>query len=294
MKISVITVCYNSVTTLQDTLESVLRQTYPDVEYIVVDGASKDGTKELIEKYAPKFSGRMKWISEPDQGIYDAMNKGIRMAEGDVIGFLNGDDYYQDNLVLEDIARAFALNRPDAVHGNLSYVNSRRQVVRTWQGFPYRPGAFQKGWNPAHPTFYCTRRCFEQYGMFDPSIGSAADFELMLRFIEKHRISTHYLNHFMVFMRTGGSSTAGLSAVLRNTRQNRDSFKKIISTAHGIIPYQDFTQKFFLFNHLCYTFAMHGDGFDSAVFSRIFSYAQYKKIILAESCLAPFTRKLFL
>ena len=226
MKISVITVCYNSVTTLQDTLESVLRQTYPDVEYIVVDGASKDGTKELIEKYAPKFSGRMKWISEPDQGIYDAMNKGIRMAEGDVIGFLNGDDYYQDNLVLEDIARAFALNRPDAVHGNLSYVNSRRQVVRTWQGFPYRPGAFQKGWNPAHPTFYCTRRCFEQYGMFDPSIGSAADFELMLRFIEKHRISTHYLNHFMVFMRTGGSSTAGLSAVLRNTRQNRDSFKK--------------------------------------------------------------------
>lgn len=107
MKISVITVCYNSVATLQDTLESVLRQTCPDVEYIVVDGASKDGTRELIEKYAPKFSGRMKWISEPDQGIYDAMNKGIRMATGDVIGFLNSDDYYYDSNVVQDIVAAF-------------------------------------------------------------------------------------------------------------------------------------------------------------------------------------------
>lgn len=124
----------------------------------------------------PLFRSRMKWVSEPDEGIYDAMNKGILMATGDVVGFLNGDDYYQDNRVLEDIARAFSENGTDAVHGNLSYINSERKVVRTWQGSPYRPGAFQRGWNPAHPTFYCTRECFERYGLFDPSIGSAADF----------------------------------------------------------------------------------------------------------------------
>lgn len=205
MKISVITVCYNSIATLQDTLESILRQTYPDVESIVVDGASKDETVELIEKYSHQFSGRMKWLSEPDKGIYDAMNKGIGMATGDVIGFLNADDYYQDENVLKAIAR---------------------DTVRTWRGTEYSPGSFQRGWSPAHPTFYCKKGCFIRYGGFDPSIGSAADFELMLRFIEKNRISTTYIDRDMVFMRTGGSSTSGLRAILRNTRQNKQAFRK--------------------------------------------------------------------
>ena len=154
MKISVITVCYNSIATLQDTLESILRQTYPDMESIVVDGASKDGTVELIEKYSHQFSGRMKWLSEPDKGIYDAMNKGISMATGDIIGFLNADDYYQDGGVLETIAEAFARHGADAVHGNLHYINGAREIVRTWRGTEYRPGSFQRGWCPAHPTFY--------------------------------------------------------------------------------------------------------------------------------------------
>lgn len=125
MKISVITVCYNSIATLQDTLESILRQTYPDMESIVVDGASKDGTVELIEKYSHQFSGRMKWLSEPDKGIYDAMNKGISMATGDIIGFLNADDYYQDGGVLETIAEAFARHGADA---------------RTWQSALHQRG----------------------------------------------------------------------------------------------------------------------------------------------------------
>lgn len=224
MKISVITVCYNSIATLQDTLESVLKQTYPDVEYIVVDGASNDGTVGVIEKYTDQFSDRMKWISEPDKGIYDAMNKGIGMATGDVIGFLNADDYYQDNRVLEDIAQAFLTHQTDAVHGNLSFISLQRSITRVWKGSPYAPKAFQKGWNPAHPTFYCRRKCFELYGIFDPSIGSAADFELMLRFIEKHRIITHYMNRFMVYMRTGGASTTGFGAVFRNTTQNKRAF----------------------------------------------------------------------
>lgn len=127
----------------------------------------------------------MKWLSEPDKGIYDAMNKGISMATGDIIGFLNADDYYQDGGVLETIAEAFARHGADAVHGNLHYINGAREIVRTWRGTEYRPGSFQRGWCPAHPTFYCKRDCFTRYGGFDPAIGSAADFELMLRFIEK-------------------------------------------------------------------------------------------------------------
>jgi len=133
------------------------------VESIVVDGASKDGTVELIEKYSHQFSGRMKWLSEPDKGIYDAMNKGIGMATGDVIGFLNADDYYQDGNVLEAIAEAFARHGTDAVHGNLNYINGAREIVRTWRGTEYTPGSFQRGWNPAHPTFYCKKDCFTRY-----------------------------------------------------------------------------------------------------------------------------------
>lgn len=226
MKISIITVCFNNAGTLGDTMNSVLAQSYPDLEYIVVDGGSTDGTVTMLREMEARFQNKMKWISEPDEGIYDAMNKGIRLATGDVIGFLNGDDYYYDAGVVADIASAFSQHPMDAVHGNLSYISPSREVVRTWQGSPYRPGAFQQGWNPAHPTFYCSKKCFEQYGLFDPSIGSAADFELMLRFIEKNRISTHYMDRFMVFMRTGGSSTAGLKAILRNTRQNQQAFKQ--------------------------------------------------------------------
>lgn len=226
MKISVITVCYNSSATLSDTLESVLKQNYSDIEHIIVDGKSTDGTVELIRQYETRYQGKMKWITEPDAGIYDAMNKGISLATGDVIGFLNADDYYQDIKVLEEIAVVFKQTDIDAIHGNLSYINSKRKVVRTWQGLPYAQGAFQKGWMPAHPTFYCKRKCFDQFGMFDPSIGSAADFELMLRFIEKYHITTCYMNRFMVFMRTGGSSTDGIHAVIRNTRQNQKAFRK--------------------------------------------------------------------
>lgn len=226
-KISIITVCYKSVSTLRDTLESVLTQAYSNYEYIVVDGNSKDGTTDLLRDYESRYEGRLRWISEPDHGIYDAMNKGIRMAAGDVIGFLNADDYYHDEQVLSDIAAAFDdSDSPDAVHGSLSFINASRRVVRRWKGTPYAPGAFQRGWMPAHPTFYCKRECFERYGSFEPSIGSAADFELMLRFVEKHRISLRCLSREFIYMRTGGSSTSGFRAVLRNTRQNQEAFRR--------------------------------------------------------------------
>lgn len=225
MKITVITVCRNSEDTLPDTMQSVLKQSYDDYEYIIIDGGSSDGTVELIRTHEKDFAGRMRWISEPDQGIYDAMNKGLRMTTGDIIGFLNADDYYQDNHVLQDIARAFCDHpEADAIHGDLDYINRERKVVRTWRGKEYAPGAFRKGWSPAHPTFYCKRQCFEQYGPFVPSIGSAADFELMLRFTERFGIRTRHLKRSMVFMRTGGSSTNGFKAIMRNTKQNRQAF----------------------------------------------------------------------
>lgn len=157
MKITVITVCRNSAATLQDTLESVLAQSWTGYEYLVVDGGSTDGTLEMLQDVEGRFHGRLKWISEPDNGIYDAMNKGVRMSSGDVVGFLNADDYYQDNGVLETIAGAFAQHGTDAVHGNLHYINAARKVVRTWRGTDYKPGSFQRGWCPAHPTFYCKR-----------------------------------------------------------------------------------------------------------------------------------------
>ncbi len=227
MKISVITVCFNSAVTLRDTLESVLKQSCTDYELIVVDGGSTDSTLELLREYEPKFEGRMSWFSDADKGIYDAMNKGIAMARGEIIGFLNSDDYYYDEHVIRDIVSAFENNpSSDAIHGNLQYINTQGKICRIWQGKDYRPGAFQKGWMPAHPTFYCKRFCFTQFGNFDLSIGSAADFELMLRFIEKHRITTNYINRFFIYMRTGGSSTSGIRAVLRNTRQNQQAFRK--------------------------------------------------------------------
>lgn len=208
-------------------MKSVLSQSYTDYEYIVVDGASADGSIELIQSFEPLFAEHMRWLSEPDKGIYDAMNKGIRMSTGDVIGFLNSDDYYYDADVLKHIAEAFEKHQEaDAIHGNLHYINAKEKIVRTWIGTPYKPGAFQKGWNPAHPTFYCKRHHFLKFGGFDLNIGNAADFELMLRFLEKHQIHLHYINRFMVFMRTGGVSTSGFKSIFNNTRQNKQAFRK--------------------------------------------------------------------
>ena len=230
--ISIITVCRNSAHTLQDTMDSVLSQKYKNYEYIIIDGASADTTLSLLSDYEGRFDTRMRWISEPDSGIYDAMNKGLTMARGEVVGFLNADDYYADDDVLLDVATAFAQDDTlDAVHGSLSYINSKRERVRYWKGTPYKQGAFQKGWMPAHPTFYCKRSCFERFGGFEPSIGSAADFELMLRFVEKNGIKLRCLPREFVYMRTGGSSTCGLRAILRNTRQNISAFRR------NIIPY---------------------------------------------------------
>ena len=228
MKISIITATFNSGATLRDTIQTVLTQTYQEIEYIIIDGNSRDNTLEIVREFEPYFDGRMKWISEPDNGIYDAMNKGIRMATGDIIGILNSDDFYNDENVLADIVNAFGCKKTDCVYGNLVFVDSAKpdKIVRRWIGSQHTPGAFLKGWHPAHPTFYARRTCFEQYGDFDLSFEISADFELMLRFIEKNGCSNYYINRCFVKMCQGGASTGSIKNIIKGNKNILRAFRK--------------------------------------------------------------------
>ncbi|MBN1359635.1 MAG: glycosyltransferase [Sedimentisphaerales bacterium] len=203
MKISIVTVCFNCADTIEGTLASVLNQAHENIEYVVVDGGSTDGTQTVVTA----LNGRVrKFISEPDHGIYDAMNKGIGLAEGDFVGFLNADDLYVDEKVISDIVAAAAAQEADAVYGDLLYVRRDNidKVVRYWKTGQYLPGAFRLGWVPPHPTFFCRRELLETFGGFDANYRIAGDFELMLRLIEKHRIRTAYVRRPLVRMRVGG------------------------------------------------------------------------------------------
>lgn len=225
MKISIITVTYNSEKTLQETINSVLNQTYKNIEYIIVDGKSKDKTIEIIKKYENLFQGKLKWVSEKDNGIYDAMNKGISLATGDIIGILNSDDIFYDNNVVSDIANYFTPDI-DAIYGNLVFVNSQdtRKVERIWKGSEYK--SFTKGWHPAHPTFYVKNDIYKKYGVFNIQFEISADFELMLRLIEKYKIKTKYYDRYMIRMRLGGASTKNIKNILLGNKNVIKAFKE--------------------------------------------------------------------
>ena len=215
MNISLITVTYNSSKTLRDTIVSVLAQTYQDIEYIIIDGLSKDNTMEIIKEYEPQFKGRIRWVSEKDSGLYDAMNKGFRMATGEVIGIINSDDLIAEPTAIEDVVRCFESNNSiDAVYADLYYVaqNDTSKVIRYWKSGNQRP--FAKGWHPAHPTFYVKKVVCEKSGLFDLSFKFAADFELMLRLIEKEHIKLYYLPKALVRMRLGGTTSKSLSNII--------------------------------------------------------------------------------
>jgi len=205
MKISIITVCLNSIATIEDTIKSILSQDYKDIEYIIVDGGSTDGTLEIINRYRHKIA---KVISEPDNGIYDAMNKGLRSSTGGILATLNGDDIYADKSIVGRMVEFIESKNLDAAYGDLIYVDRRDtgHVKRFWQPGPYKRGAFRHGWVIPHPTFFCRKEIFERYGYFNDKMQIAADFELMLRFIEKHRITVGYLPKVIVKMRTGGKA----------------------------------------------------------------------------------------
>lgn len=209
MRISLITSTYNSAETLQATFDSVRAQKHTDLEYIVVDGASKDHTVDMIKANEGLIS---QWVSEPDKGIYDALNKGIAMATGDVVGFIHSDDILADEHALSHISEAFEANDIDAVYADLQYVDRSDvgKVIRHWKSRAYEKGLFRKGWMPAHPTFYLKTAAYREHGVYDTGFRISADYELMLRMLVKHQLRACYIPQVLVKMRVGGESNVSL------------------------------------------------------------------------------------
>jgi glycosyltransferase involved in cell wall biosynthesis len=229
IKISIITVVLNGTATIRDCIESVQAQTYP-AEHIVIDGGSTDGTLDIISEY----TGLSQMVSEPDDGIYDAMNKGIGLATGAVVGILNADDIYTNPDVLTKVAKVFEDEKTDSCYGDLVYLDPNRKgkVIRSWHSGEFKPERFYWGWMPPHPTFFVRRSVYEKNGYFNLDLGSAADYEMMLRFLVKHEISTVYIPEVLVKMRIGGKSNASINSRLKANMNDRLAWK-----VNGLKPY---------------------------------------------------------
>lgn len=224
MKVSIITITYNSQLTLIDTIDSVLKQTYKNIEYIIVDGASTDDTISIINSYNNKIS---KFVSEKDDGLYDALNKGIQLATGDIVGILHSDDFYTNEFVIENIVKTIAENNADAAYADLYYIDKSdtSKIFRKWKSGNYKHGMFLKGWMPPHPTFFVKREYYQRYGKFNLQLKSAADYELMLRFIHKHKIKLAYFPEFIIKMRVGGKSNVSLKNRIRANNEDKKAWK---------------------------------------------------------------------
>ena len=252
MKVSLITVTYNSAKYLQNAIQSVYNQNYSDIEYIVIDGGSTDATLPIIEQNSSCIS---KWISEKDNGMYDAINKGMQMATGDVIGILNSDDMLASRDIISKIVACFKEQQVDSIFGDLLYVDAENtnKIHRTWKGMSYKRSLFNTGWMPAHPTFYVRKEIVDQLGGYNPYYFSASDFELMTRYLYKHRISACYLPELIVKMRKGGMSNGSLKKRLKANRrdylalkQNSIPFALAVSL---LKPLRKLPQYFGWFNH---------------------------------------------
>lgn len=221
--VTVITTCFNSSQTIEDTLRSVSQQDYPHIEHILVDGASSDSTMEIIHAY----SHVARIISEKDNGIYDAMNKGLAAATGDIVGFLNSDDFYVSPSVISSVVAHMQEMKCEALYADLVYVHPDQtdRILRSWEAGSFERRKFLFGWMPPHPTFFAKRKLYGQYGGFNTSLKSSADYELMLRFLYKHRISVCYLPKVIIRMRAGGMSNASLSNRLMANREDRMAWK---------------------------------------------------------------------
>lgn len=230
MKISLITATYNSATTVRDTLRCIQDQDYPDIEHIIIDGGSTDDTLKIAEGF-PHIT---KIISGKDRGIYDAMNKGIAAASGEVVGILNSDDVYAHQSVISAVAKAFANPAVLATYADLQFVqrDNLNKVVRTWKAGNYSNRSFYYGWMPPHPTFFVRREVYNKVGVFNLDLGSAADYELMLRILLKHEIPAAYIKQVIIKMRMGGVSTASLQNRLKANTQDRLAWK-----INGLDPY---------------------------------------------------------
>lgn len=249
MKISIVTVCYNSDKTIETTILSVKKQTYKNLEYIIIDGGSQDNTLNIVKKYDSVFNDNMQWLSEPDNGLYDAMNKGIKMATGDVIALINSDDLFCDERALEKVMKVFADNpKIDSVYADLFYVsqNDTDKIVRKW--ITGRQRKFNLGWHPAHPTLYLKKEVYEKFGFFNLNFKLAADFELMLRFFDKNNISSIYISEAFVKMRLGGETNKNFKNIYKQNLECINAFvvndlkvNKLLYPFYRILP------KFFQF-----------------------------------------------
>jgi len=230
MKISIITVTFNSAITIKNTIESVLHQNYSDIEYIIIDGNSKDNTINIIKQYESKFKGRMHWVSEKDNGMYDAMNKGIRMATGDVIGIINSDDFYHRNDIIEEIAKAFENKEIQATIADVRFVNpdNLEKTVRYYSSKNFSVNRFRFGFMPAHPTFFTYKKNFEKYGYYQTDYKIAADYELLIRFLFTYRLKYKYLPIDVMKMRTGGMSTASWKSNLLLIKRLYEDVKRMV------------------------------------------------------------------
>lgn len=225
MKVSIVTAVYNRVATVADTIESVLNQSYKNIEYIVVDGMSSDGTQEVVAKYADRID---RHVREKDHGIYDALNKGIRLATGDIVGLLHADDFFADTEVISRIVATFD-NYPETMgtYGDLNYVDAKdkSRLIRRWRSGDYQPQKFRTGWMPPHPTVYLRRKCYLDHGLFRDDFKLAADYELLLRMMFVHRIPIRYIPKTLVCMRVGGKSNASLANRLTANREDARAWK---------------------------------------------------------------------
>ena len=255
ISISIITVTYNAAATIADCLQSVSNQTYTPAEHIIIDGASTDNTLEIVKSLrfniqdtninlTPPDSPLTRIISEPDNGIYDAMNKGIAQATGDIIAILNADDFYASSDVLAKVAKVFENPAVMSCYGDLQYIKERKftprtsyldcafKVIRYWKSGIFSPEKFYWGWMPPHPTFFVRKSVYEKYGIFRLDLGTAADYELMLRFLLKERISNIYIPEVLVRMRTSGVSNVTLAARIAANRMDCRAWE-----VNGLVPY---------------------------------------------------------
>jgi len=219
MKISIITITYNSEKTLRDTIESVLGQSYKKIEYIIVDGLSKDSTCDIVRSYGDRIHT---FVSEKDKGLYDALNKGIRLATGDVVGFLHSDDIFASTETVKLIAEAFTKFNVDSVYGDLVYVdaNDTNKIIRFWRSRKFSRTRALTGWMPPHPTFYVKRKVYNDYGGFNTTFRIAADYESILRFLVRYHVSTFYIPLILIRMRVGGESNKSLKNIVRKSMED--------------------------------------------------------------------------